>query len=161
MINVEEEFKLRREKLGKRKAVGREGFLLRKILEKPFPLILQSEPIEDSPESAGWLYYNPEVILPVINNLTLKNYLTCIDNILLKCWEHQEKYSKRKIQPEPWIKFWVFDNIEFFSYLKNCDIKLNEEAIMTQEQAKTILHYYRFGISDYKENLWEKRKNDI
>ena len=59
-IETTEEFKIRSSRLGKRKNHRKEYALLEKILADPYPMQFGEEPMNEFPETIGWLYFHLE-----------------------------------------------------------------------------------------------------
>ena len=154
-IRDTDEFIIRSTRLGKPKNRGREYAFLEKIMKDPYPLELEGEPINGFPDNIGWLYFHIEDLHKGdITPSELSSYIFFVDKVIRLAWDYTG-YGNKTIQPDPFDKKYISSNIPFWA--NDLGMELGDNFSMNYSQARTMLHYIRFGKSDSGGHLWIPR----
>lgn len=158
-MTIDDEFAVRSRRLGKRKNRRKEYALLERILDNPFPMQLGDEPVRETADVLGYMYFHLEDL--VSKEQVIPRDITKAIRFLAKV-----VYGAWDIQPDdPWSYPYEFDEEReanrFIHKAMEIGIDTGYTLPMNPQQAKTLLHYIRFGQTDQNGVLWVKPETSL
>ncbi|TAL57602.1 MAG: hypothetical protein EPN86_01700, partial [Nanoarchaeota archaeon] len=149
-IRDSDEFKTRSRRLGKLKNRRKEYNMLEQILADSFPMELGDEPVRQTADVLGYMYFHLEELVP--KEQVIPRDITSAIRFLAKV-----VYGAWDIQPnDPWSYPYEFDEereaSRFMHKAMEIGIDTGYTLPMNRQQARTLLHYVRFGQTDYDRN---------